>query len=118
VALRYNDDADNDATKSDLDRVAQFNVGDCINRIRPGGLIMQLPEAEFAGCKTFIMGSILGMISLVVLLPKHRYEQLAALQTAMQGHVKVRPLASRVSSGAGRSCGDCSVRACAQIPAE
>ena len=90
VALRYNDDADNDAAKADLERVMQINVGDCINRIRPGGLIMHLPDAELANCPTFIMGSILGMISLVVMLPKHRYEQLLALQTALQSHIKVR----------------------------
>ena len=89
VALRYNDDAETDASKADLDRVAQFNVGDCINRIRAGGLIMQLPDAEFAACKSFVLGSVLGMISLLVLLPKHRFDQLLSLQTAMQSHIKV-----------------------------
>ena len=99
VALRYNDDAETDAGKADLDRVAQFNVGDCINRIRAGGLIMQLPDAEFAACKSFVLGSVLGMISLLVLLPKHRFDQLLSLQTAMQSHIKVcAPMSSSTST--------------------
>ena len=89
MCLRYQDEADTDAVKSDLARVMQLNVADCFNRIRAGGLSMQLPDAEFANCPQFVLGSILGMITLVVMLPEHRYRQLLALQTALASHVKV-----------------------------
>ena len=90
VALRYNDDADDDATRSELDRVAHFNAADFVNRIREGGLVMQLPDAEFAACRTFVFASVLGTIGMAVMLPKQRFEQLAALQAALQEHIKAR----------------------------
>lgn len=92
VALRYNGDAEQDSDKAELDRIGQMNIGDFVNRIKEGTLVMQLPDAEFAACKMFILASVLGMISLVVMLPKSRYTQLLALQKALQSHVKVRQM--------------------------
>jgi hypothetical protein len=89
VALHFNDSAEEDSSRQALTSVSQINVDDHINRIRPGHLIMQLPDAEFAACRSFLMVSVLGMLSLCVFLPKARYEQLSALQKSLQNHIKV-----------------------------
>jgi hypothetical protein len=89
VALQFNDDAEEDSMRQALTPVSQINVDDHINRIRPGNLVMQLPDAEFASCKSFLMVSVLGMLSLCIFLPKARFEQLNALQKSVQNHIKV-----------------------------
>lgn len=91
MVMRYNRDAEDDATKMALDTVLDFNMGDFVNRMRRGSLVMQLPDAEMASCPVYVAVSVLGMISLCIMLPPHRFQQLQALQAVMQSHVKVRP---------------------------
>lgn len=87
--LRYNQDAPDDHAKQMMETVVEYNLGDMVNRIQPGNLVMQLPDAELAKCPVYIMCTVLGMISLCILLPEHRFKQLMALQKEMLGHVKV-----------------------------
>lgn len=91
MMMRYNRDAEDDSTKMALDSVLDFNMGDFVNRIRPGSLVMQLPDAEMARCPVYIAVSVLGMISLCIMLPKNRFQQLQALQSVMQCTIKVCP---------------------------
>ena len=88
--MRYSQDAPDDHAKQMMESVVEFHVGDMVNRIRPGSLVMQLPDAELAACPVYIMCSILGMISLCIMLPEHRFTQLMALQKEMTMFVKVR----------------------------
>jgi CPSF A subunit region len=89
--LRYNSDAPDDHAKQMMESVVEYHVGDMVNRIQPGNLVMQLPDAELAKCPVFIMCTILGMISLCILLPENRFNQLMALQKEMSSHIKVFP---------------------------
>lgn len=91
MMMRYNHDAEDDSAKMALDSVLDYNLGDFVNRIKPGSLVMQLPDAEMASCPVYVSVSLLGMISLCIMLPKHRFEQLHALQTVLQSYIKVRP---------------------------
>jgi hypothetical protein len=102
VALRYNGHAEEDSDKAELDRVSQINLGDFVNRIKQGSLMMQLPDAEFSSCKMFILAGKSGMITLVVMLPQTRYRQLLALQTALQRHIKVRRMSPTDARQSGR----------------
>lgn len=95
MMMRYNRDAEDDSTKMALDSVLDFNMGDFVNRIRPGSLVMQLPDAEMASCPVYVAVSVLGMISLCIMLPKNRFQQLQALQSVMQCTIKVCPALAR-----------------------
>lgn len=90
AAYRYRADASDDATRGSLDVVARANIGDFVNRIVPGSLVRQLPDAEFADCRTFILVSVLGMVTLVVVLPPARFAQLQAVQAIMAERARVR----------------------------
>lgn len=88
--LRYNHDAADDHAKQMMETVVEYHLGDMVNRIQPGNLVMQLPDAELGKCPVYIMCTILGMISLCILLPDHRFKQLMALQNEMVSHIKAR----------------------------
>ena len=99
--LRYNQDAADDHAKQMMEPVVEYHVGDMVNRIQPGNLVMQLPDAELANCPVYIMCTILGMISLCILLPENRFTQLMALQKEMTSFIKVLSRAHALEWHAG-----------------
>jgi hypothetical protein len=82
-----------------MEAVVSFHLGDMVNRIQEGNLVMQLPDAELAKCPVYILTTVLGMISLCIMLPERRFAQLQALQNVLTAHIKVCPHALALCCG-------------------
>lgn len=83
LTYKRNSSASTDQERGRLERVGQFHLGQRINRIRHGSLVMQMPESESAALKTLIFGSPTGMLGVVANLKPESYQFFLALQKAM-----------------------------------
>ena len=71
-----------------LQVMGQFHLGDFVNRIRPGSLVMKMPDSEVAKVPTMLFGTINGTIGVIASLPMEQYNLLLNLQEAMRKVVK------------------------------
>lgn len=81
--LRNNSDAASDEERSRLQTVGCFHVGEFINAMRHGSLVMRLPDSELAGIPTLLFGGVEGGIGVVASLPGELYALLEKLQAAV-----------------------------------
>ncbi|KAF8072489.1 DDB1A [Scenedesmus sp. PABB004] len=88
VVVRKNPDAATDEERARLEVVGRFHTGEFVNRIRPGSLVMRLPDSELGGVPTLLYGGVAGSVGLLASLPKELYTMLAALQDGLK---KARP---------------------------
>ena len=81
--VRKNGDAGTDEERQRLDIVAEFHLGEFVNRFRRGSLVMRLPDSELAAVPTMLFGTINGVLGVLATLPAEQYAFLARLQEAM-----------------------------------
>lgn len=84
VVVRKNPDAATDEERARLEVVGRFHTGEFVNRIRPGSLVMRLPDSELGAVPTFLFGGVNGSVGLVASLPRDWFEMLAALQEGLR----------------------------------
>lgn len=82
--MRKNPDAATDEERARLESIGRFHTGEFINRIRPGSLVMRLPDSELGAVPTFLYGGVNGAVGLVASLPNELYDMLAALQEGLK----------------------------------
>lgn len=82
--MRKNPDAATDEERARLEVVGRYHTGEFINRIRPGSLVMRLPDSELGSVPTFLYGGVNGSVGLVATLPRDWFEMLAALQNGLK----------------------------------
>ncbi|KAJ9531675.1 hypothetical protein QJQ45_021824 [Haematococcus lacustris] len=98
LTVRKNPDAATDEDRQRLEPqpplllltqvVGEFHVGEFINRIRPGSLVMRLPDSGLAALPTQLYGTLDGALGLLVSLPPPTFEFLNRLQEAMRKVVR------------------------------
>jgi DNA damage-binding protein 1 len=87
VVVRKNPDAATDEERARLEVVGRFHCGEFVNRLRPGSLVMRLPDSELGCVPSLLYGGVNGSVGLVASLPREWYDMLATLQ---EGLKKVR----------------------------
>lgn len=80
-----NSDAAADEERTHLQTVGRFHVGEFINRIRHGSLVMKGTDAEQPAVRTQLFATISGAIGVVAQLQKSDFLLLEKLQVAMRG---------------------------------
>lgn len=81
--------------------MGEFQLGERVNRFRPGSLVMRLPDSELSGLPTLLYGTVEGSLGVLAALPLPLFEFLNKLQVRVRGCV-----------GAWRVCACVCVRAC------
>jgi hypothetical protein len=87
VVVRKNPDAATDEERARLEVVGRFHCGEFVNRLRPGSLVMRLPDSELGCVPRLLYGGVNGSVGLVASLPREWYDMLLTLQ---EGLKKVR----------------------------
>ncbi|MEW5313036.1 MAG: hypothetical protein WDW38_004630 [Sanguina aurantia] len=86
MTLRKNGDAATDEDRNRLEVVGEYHLGSMVNRLRPGSLVMRLPDSELASLPTpLLYAAVDGSLGLIISLPQDLYIKLAALQEALRG---------------------------------
>jgi hypothetical protein len=84
VVLRNNSDAASDEERARLQTAGCFHLGEFVNAMRHGSLVMRLPDSELASIPTLLFGGVEGAIGVMASLPQELYALLEKLQGAMQ----------------------------------
>lgn len=84
VVVRKNPDAATEEERARLETVGRFHTGEFVNRLRPGSLVMRLPDSELGDVPTHLYGGVSGSVGLIASLPRELYELLAALQDGLK----------------------------------
>lgn len=87
-AVRKNSDAATDEERSRLEVVGRYHLGEFVNRLQHGSLVMKLPDSELSRIPTVLYGSINGVIGIVASLPLPTYQLLERLQEVMRKVVR------------------------------
>ena len=104
MVLRNNSDAATDEERARLQTVGCFHLGEFINAIRHGSLVMRLPDSELASIPTLLFGGVEGAIGVMASLPQDLYALLDKLQGAMQKVPGPSCRGARESTHAQTSC--------------
>ena len=88
LLLRKNGEASSDEERHRLEIAGEFHLGDQVNRIRPGSLVMRLPDSELAAVPTFLYGTVDGVLGVMCCLPAEVQALLLRLQEVLVGTVK------------------------------
>jgi len=83
-----NPDASSEEERTRLEKHGEFHLGEFVNRISPGSLVMQMPESESIASQTLVFGCVSGMIGVIATLPPDTYEFFLQVQKAMTQVVK------------------------------
>ncbi|URE33533.1 DNA damage-binding protein [Musa troglodytarum] len=86
--VRKNSDAATDEERGRLEVVGEYHLGEFVNRIRHGSLVMRLPDSEAGHIPTVIFGTINGVIGVVASLPHDQYVFLEKLQANLVKVIK------------------------------
>jgi DNA damage-binding protein 1 len=84
VVVRKNPDAATDEERARLEVVGRFHCGEFVNRLRPGSLVMRLPDSELGCVPSLLYGGVNGSVGLVASLPREWYDMLATLQEGLK----------------------------------
>lgn len=60
--------------------VGEFHLGEMVNRVRPGSLVMRLPDSELASVPTLLLATVDGSLGLLASLPQPVFKFCADLQ--------------------------------------
>lgn len=82
--VRKNSDVATDEDRSRLEPVGKYHLGEHVNRIRPGSLVMRLPDSELQQIPTLLWGSVDGSLGVIAALPPQLFEFLNKLQDCMR----------------------------------
>jgi len=88
IVVRKNAEAANDEERSRLELVGEYHLGEFVNRIRPGSLVMRLPDSELAQVATWLFCTIDGTIGLLASMTPTMFELLNRLQEALRKVVR------------------------------
>uniref|UniRef100_A0A383VG15 DNA damage-binding protein 1 n=1 Tax=Tetradesmus obliquus TaxID=3088 RepID=A0A383VG15_TETOB len=88
VVVRKNPDAATDEERARLEVVGRFHCGEFVNRLRPGSLVMRLPDSELGAVPSLLYGGVNGSVGLVASLPREWFEMLATLQEGLKKVVR------------------------------
>ncbi|KAI8467206.1 MAG: mono-functional DNA-alkylating methyl methanesulfonate N-term-domain-containing protein [Monoraphidium minutum] len=83
VVLRNNSDAATDEERARLQAVGCFHLGEFVNAMRHGSLVMRLPDSELASIPTLLFAGVEGAIGVMASLPQDLYAMLERLQGAL-----------------------------------
>jgi len=87
--LKKNADAPNDEDRSRLEVVGEYHVGESINTIQHGSLVMKVAEGDVATkYPTVLYGTVSGMVGVLAQLSQEQYTFLSKVQGAMSKVVK------------------------------
>lgn len=86
--LKRDPQAATDEARAALECVGRFHVGEMINCIQKGSLVMQLPDSEVSKIPTYIFGTVNGAIGVVASLPEGLYRTLEKLQGCLTEVIK------------------------------
>jgi DNA damage-binding protein 1 len=84
VVLRNNSDAATDEERARLQAVGCVHLGQFVNAMRHGSLVMRLPDSELASIPTLLFGGVEGAIGVMASLPQDLYALLERLQAALE----------------------------------
>lgn len=84
MVLRNNSDAASDEERARLATAGAYHLGEFVNAMRPGSLVMKLPDSELAGLPTLLLAGVEGAVAVMASLPSDMYSELERLQAAMQ----------------------------------
>ena len=62
-----------------------YHLGEFVNRLRHGSLVMKLPDSEAAHIPTTLFGTVNGALGVIASLPPPLYELLSRLQVHTDG---------------------------------
>ncbi|WIA28317.1 hypothetical protein OEZ86_010868 [Tetradesmus obliquus] len=88
VVVRKNPDAATDEERARLEVTGRFHCGEFVNRLRPGSLVMRLPDSELGAVPSLLYGGVNGSVGLVASLPREWFEMLATLQEGLKKVVR------------------------------
>jgi len=88
VVLRNNSDAATDEERARLFTVGCFHLGEFVNAMRHGSLVMRLPDSELASLPTLLFGGVEGALGVMASLPQDLFMLLENLQSAMRKVVR------------------------------
>lgn len=80
-----NSDAAADEERNHLQTVGRFHLGEFVNRVRQGSLVMKGTDSEQSVGRTQLFATISGAIGVVAQLPKADFLLLTKLQNALRG---------------------------------
>lgn len=63
-----------------MQTVGRYHLGEFVNRIQRGSLVMKMPDSEQVEIPTQLFATISGVIGVVAQLPKDKFEKLIKLQ--------------------------------------
>ncbi|GAX83262.1 hypothetical protein CEUSTIGMA_g10688.t1 [Chlamydomonas eustigma] len=86
--VRKNPDATTDEERARLEVVGEYHVGEFVNTIRRGSLVMKLPDSEVASFPTFLFGTTEGSLGLMASLPPSWFEFMSNVQDATRKIVR------------------------------
>mmetsp|Transcript_63382 Transcript_63382/g.200458 ORF Transcript_63382/g.200458 Transcript_63382/m.200458 type:complete len:1099 (-) Transcript_63382:192-3488(-) len=81
--VRKNSDAATDEERGRLEVVGEYHLGEFVNCIRSGSLVMRLPDSEASAIPTYIFGTVNGVIGVVASLPQEQFQFLDQMQKAL-----------------------------------
>lgn len=114
MVLRNNSDAATDEERARLQTVGCFHLGEFVNAMRHGSLVMRLPDSELASIPTLLFGGVEGAIGVMAALPQELYATMERLQGAME---KVRRRARTRAHANWQRHAPPSLQACPSGPA-
>eukprot|EP00301_Raphidiophrys_heterophryoidea_P008754 c13180_g7_i1.p1 GENE.c13180_g7_i1~~c13180_g7_i1.p1 ORF type:complete len:752 (+),score=217.23 c13180_g7_i1:322-2577(+) len=79
-----NADAANDEDRQRLDIVGEYHIGDMVNVICPGSLVMHTPEMENLIQGSFVFGTTGGMLGLLLVISPESFQFFSKLQNKLR----------------------------------
>ncbi|XP_051128213.1 DNA damage-binding protein 1-like [Andrographis paniculata] len=70
--------------RGQLEVVGKYHLGEFVNQMREGSLVVRLPESELGGGASVLFGTVSGVIGLVASLPGDEYGFFERLQTQLR----------------------------------
>ncbi|GJD12440.1 DNA damage-binding protein 1 [Galdieria sulphuraria] len=86
--LKRNSDASTEEERSRLEKVGEYHLGELVNRIRHGRLVLQIPESGISILKTLLYGTANGALGVIASIDEKTFQFLHSLQTALNEVIK------------------------------
>ncbi|GBG61192.1 hypothetical protein CBR_g19725 [Chara braunii] len=86
--VRKNSDAASDEERGRLELVGDYHLGEFVNPIRHGSLVMRLPDSEASQIPTVIFGTVNGVIGVIASLQQEQFAFLHKLQKCLTKVIK------------------------------
>eukprot|EP00871_Galdieria_phlegrea_P002229 jgi/Galph1/3006/GphlegSOOS_G1662.1 len=88
ITFKRNADAATEEERSRLEKVGEYHLGELVNRIRHGRLVMQMPESGVCIERTLLYGTVNGTLGVIASIDEKTFHFLHSVQVALNDIIK------------------------------